>query len=593
MYKFSNKYPQFLSISLIVFISACAGLTNKSLEKGGSKDIQAKSVEKPVDFIIEQDNLNVAIDGKVYENEKEDNSFSILKLNKGIIESFNGDIDNWWVGEGGRYSLETQSGALKVIARKVGPRYDAFGRPFNGLDFTGAGIALRVRARSEGEKTPVLRIDVKDANGYVSNGKPITNRIVKSDKFTDYYFKFDHKLMQKYPTEAALDAKAIKEILFFVNGGGNSWSGTLFIDDVVAVPIAEAAKAVVMAEVGSEGGYIDDFKDGIYTWWGNNSNQKIDSPDGKTLNISAKKIGPAYDAFGRSFDPFNFTNVNTIRVRAKVESDEVPNVRLDIKDVNEVATNAKPNIVKFDKGNVWTDYYFPFKGRFTQTWPNYKKVDPTQIITLLFMVNAGKSPWSGKMSISEVEVIKPIIDNKNPVSASGKEIEPSPSTLPGVVIDNFEDGVDSWWMGTDRYIPNGIKDKMMQITCKDVGAEYETFGKGFSVQDFSKTPILVVRAMVDGDVAPSVRVDAKDADGRVANISPIILPYKNDGKFYDYIYDYRGKFSQTYPDVQTMDPAHVQELIFFVNPGGPKVSTNIYIEDVKALTPEEFDKISK
>ena len=28
----------------------------------------------------------------------------------------------------------------------------------------------------------------------------------------------------------------------------------------------------------------------------------------------------------------------------------------------------------------------------------------------------------------------------------------------------------------------------MQITCKDVGAEYETFGKGFSFQDFSKTP---------------------------------------------------------------------------------------------------------
>ena len=592
MYKFSKKYPQFLSISLIVFISACAGLTNKSLEKGGSKDIQAKSVEKPVDFIIETENLNASIDGKVYENEKEDDSFSILKLNKGIIESFNGDIDNWWTGEGGRFVLEKQGGALKVMAKKVGPAYDAFGRPFNGLDLSG-GIALRVRARSEGEKSPVLRIDFKDASGAVSNGKPITNRILKSDKFTDYYFKYDHKLVQKYPVDKVLDAKAIKEILFFVNGGGSSWSGTLFIDEVVAVPVAEAAKAIVIPEIGAEGGYIEDFKDGIFTWWGNNSNQKLDSPDGKTLTITAKKIGPAYDAFGRSFDPFNFTAVNTIRVRAKVESEEVPNVRMDIKDLNEYSTNAKPNIVKFDKGNVWTDYYFPFKGRFTQTWPNYKKVDPTQIITLMFMVNAGKSPWSGKLSIAEVEVIKPIINTKDPVSASGKVITPSPSILPGIVIDNFEDGVDSWWSGSDKYSLNGINDKMMNVSCKEVGQDYETFGKGFSLQDFSKTPILVVRAMVEGEFAPSIRADVKDADGHVANVSPIILPYKNDGKFYDYFYDFRGKFSQTYPDVQTMNPAQVQEVIFFVNPGGPKVNTNIYIEDIKALTPEEFDKISK
>ena len=592
MYKFSKKYPQFLALSIIFFISACAGITNKSLESGGSKDFRAKSAQKPIDFVIEPENLNVSIDGKVYENEVEDNSFSVLKLNDGVVESFNGDIDNWWVGEGGRFALEKQGGALKAIAKKVGPKYDAFGRPFNGLDFTGA-VALRVRARSEGEKSPVLRIDLKDANGYVSNGKPITNRIVQSDKFTDYYFKFDHKLLQKYPEEKALDPKGIKEILFFVNGGGSPYTGTLFIDEVKAVPVSEAAKAIVVPEIGSKGGMVDNFQDGIDTWWGNGINQKLDSPDGKTLRVNATKVGPAYDAFGRSFDAFDFTEYSTIRVRAKVESDEVPNVRMDIKDPSEAATNAKPNIVAFDKGNVWNDYYFPFKKRFTQTWPNYKKVDPTQIVSLLFMINAGKSPWSGKLSIQEVEVIKPIVDDKKNSTTNGKTIQESPSQLPGVVIDNFEEGVDSWWMGSDKYVLNSINDKIMHVSCKEIGTDYETFGKGFNAIDFNKTPILVVRAMVDGDQIPMVRADVKDADGHVANVNPIILPYKNDGKFYDYVYDYRGKMSQIYPDVQTMNPALIQEVIFFINPGGTKLSTNIYIEDIKTLTPEEFESIKK
>ena len=92
---------------------------------------------------------------------------------------------------------------------------------------------------------------------------------------------------------------------------------------------------------------------------------------------------------------------------------------------------------------------------------------------------------------------------------------------------------------------------------------------------------------------PLVRVDVKDADGRVANISPIMLTFKNDGVFTNYYYDYRGKFSQVYPDVQTMNPAQVQEVIIFINPGGPKINTAIYVEDIKVLTPEEYEQAIK
>ncbi|MBC7389886.1 MAG: hypothetical protein H7329_11780 [Opitutaceae bacterium] len=587
-----KNLSKLLISTLAILIAACSGLTNKSLEKGGDKDIRAKSV-KPVEFIIENENVGASIDGKYYEPEKEDIANSLININKGVLESFNGDIDNWWTGEGGRFALEKQGGALKINAHKVGPKWDAFGRPYNNLDLTG-GYALKVKARSEGEKSPVLRIDFKDANGYVSNGKPVTNRIVRGTDFTDYYFRFDHKLRQTFPDEKTLDAKAIKEILFFINGGGSSYTGTVFIDEIKVVPAAEAANAVVIKEVGSNGGFIDNFDEGTAAWWVS-GNQKGDSPDGKSLRVSGTKVGPAYDAFGRSFDPINFNVASTIRVRAKVEGSEIPNVRLDIKDPNGFATNARPNIVKFDKGNEFVDYYFPFKGRFTQTWPNYKKVDATQIQELLFMVNAGKSPWTGKITIKEVEAIVPAPEeNKAPTSASGKPVVESPSTLPGVVIDNFEEGVDSWWMGSDKYTLTSMNDKIMMIGCKEIGQDYETFGKGFGARDFTKTPILVIRAMVETVSSPPlVRVDVKDADGRVANVSPIMLTFKNDGVFTNYYYDYRGKFSQVYPDVQTMNPAQVQEVIIFINPGGPKINTAIYVEDIKALTPEEYEQAIK
>jgi hypothetical protein len=366
----------------------------------------------------------------------------------------------------------------------------------------------------------------------------------------------------------------------------------LFIDEIRAVPASEADKFPVAKEVGSNGGMIDDLAEGPISWWCS-GNEKMDSPDGKIMRVTATKVGPAYDAFGRTFDPINFNVASTIRVKAKVEATEAPNVRMDIKDPNGFATNARPNIVKFDKGEEWTDYYFPFKGRYTQTWPKYSKVDPTSIVELLFMVNAGKSPWSGKIYIKEIEAILPLPDDPSKTTASGKIIQESPSTLPGVVLDNFEEGVDSWWMGSDKYNLVSMNDKIMQISCKDIGPDYETFGKGFGEQDFTKTPIVVVRALVDGKEAPMVRVDVKDVDGHVANATPIILPYSFDGKFYNYYYDFRGKFSQTYPDNQTVNPKQISEILFFINPGGPKITTNIYIEDIKALTPEEFEKADK
>ena len=208
------------------------------------------------------------------------------------------------------------------------------------------------------------------------------------------------------------------------------------------------------------------------------------------------------------------------------------------------------------------------------------------------MINAGKSPWSGKLYIKEIEAMEPLPEeDKGATSASGKIVQESPSTLPGIVMDNIEGGVDSWWLGSDKFTVTSLKDKIMQVSGKDVGPDYETFGRGFETIDFTKTPIVVIRGMVEeGQPSPLVRFDVKDSDGHVANAEPIIIPFQSDGKFRDYFYDFRGKFLQTYPDNQTVNPAIISEMIFFVNPGGPKISTTFYIEDIKALTPEEYQK---
>jgi hypothetical protein len=170
---------------------------------------------------------------------------SVEKTNGVLIDDFTTEIWSWWTGGEGKYVLErTDDEMLKVKITDAGnPQgqgngYHCFGRQFDGVDFSKTPV-LKLKMKAEGG-TPKVRIDVKDSEGMVTNAKSVTKTV--TDKFVEYYYDFTGKFEQAWPDKQTVDPSEIVELLIFVNPGGPSFTGTLYIDDVSAVTVSEVPK---------------------------------------------------------------------------------------------------------------------------------------------------------------------------------------------------------------------------------------------------------------------------------------------------------------------------------------------------------------
>lgn len=163
-----------------------------------------------------------------------------------------------------------------------------------------------------------------------------------------------------------------------------------------------------------------------------------------------------------------------------------------------------------------------------------------------------------------------------------------------VLIDDFTQEIYSWWTGSEgKYTLERTDDEMLKVKITDAGNPsvangYQCFGRQFESVDFSKTPVLKLKMKVDAGT-PKVRIDIKDANGMVANAKPIIKTVSGS-EFKEYYYDFSGKFEQSWPSKETVDPAEIVELLMYVSPGGPSYSGTLFIDDVSAVAASEVPK---
>ncbi|MFQ3575104.1 MAG: hypothetical protein SNJ77_01590 [Cytophagales bacterium] len=159
---------------------------------------------------------------------------------------------------------------------------------------------------------------------------------------------------------------------------------------------------------------IDDFeKPGIWSWW-KSAAFKIEQVEGALkvsfTNAGDAKVDNGYNCFGRDHaaETIDFTKLNALKIRCKLQADGPTKLRVDLKDVDDRVTNALPILKTIEPSTDWQDVYFVFsKDKFKQSWPGNDKVDPEEIKEFLIFVNPGNhsKPMSGTLLIDEFKLI--------------------------------------------------------------------------------------------------------------------------------------------------------------------------------------------
>ncbi len=319
----------------------------------------------------------------------------VLKFNKGVVEGFSNEIYSWWVANE-QLALAKKGDTLKIQMKNVGPKWECFGSAITMLDFTEASV-LKLRMRSEGATAPSVSIRFRDANGYMADMIPNV-KVPKSGPFQDFYYNFTGKWKQAWPESKEVDPRIINEVLFFINGGGAPYTGTLYIDEIKAIPLSELPAAGPAAV----GGIIDDFSEPIDSWW---AADKINlMTEGEELAITVTGAGPGYECFGRAFEIKDFNKADIVRVKAKAVGDTEPILRGDVKDSEGRVTNA--NVISHKIAlNEYRDYFYDYKDKFSQVYPDNQTVNPAEIKDILFFINPGGPAFEGKIYVDEIEVI--------------------------------------------------------------------------------------------------------------------------------------------------------------------------------------------
>jgi hypothetical protein len=315
---------------------------------------------------------------------------------KGTLDDFGGEIYSWWVSND-QTKLSRVGDTLKVVGRAIGSKWDCFGTETALLDFTACSV-IKIRCRAEGEKPPTVIIHMKDVNQMDANADSPKQRIHLGKDYRDYYFDFNNKWKQSWPDNQKVDEKMIHDFLIFINGGMADWTGTLYIDYIKVVSADEMPKVVATA-----GGMVDDFQDELYSWWAANEKLNLEKK-GDVMSIECTGVGPAYETFGRAINQMDFTKAQIVRVKARAEGG-TPNLRMDYKDKNGHTTNEFPLIMKIDESSEFKNYYYNYAGKYSQTYPDVQTVDPTGMKDVIFFVNPGGEPFTGKIFIDEIEVI--------------------------------------------------------------------------------------------------------------------------------------------------------------------------------------------
>jgi hypothetical protein len=284
-----------------------------------------------------------------------------------------------------------------------------------------------------------------------------------------------------------------------------------------------------------------------------------------------------------------------IRITAKAESKSMPSIKLSITDKQGHGANYDSDTAIISNEEGYKDYYFNFNKKYKQVWPDTAVVDPTHIVSLILFINPGKTSFTGKIYIKEVQVIEEsdIPDEeierinllKKSKAAPRLAIEP---ILETGMLYSHDDSITSWW--ADKKIIMVKKNDDMAIIGYDLGPKYEVFGKTFKPMNFTNSGVIRIRAKAESSTMPVLSISLTDKEGHGANFKPQTEKITNGKDYKDYYFNFKGKYKQVWPKTGNVNPAEIISVVLFINAGKTPFTGTLLLNEVEVMTEAQAKK---
>lgn len=569
-----NLLYKYFFISTILFVAGCIGLEPITLETRNDTPIYKPS------------------------------GFSYERLKDGILYDFRGGIGEWWSSS--EIKLMKRGSEMKITSNGAGPNYELFGRSFDPLDFRSAPVLrLRVKLDDKTEDLPDLRIDLKDVNDNQTNGSPVVNTIKKGD-YAYYYFDFNHKFTQTYPSDAKVDQSAIAGIQMFINPGGEPYYGTFYIDEIYVMANKDGS-GIVSTDI-----VIDDFNGDVGMWWPCKK-EKVSVSKDDSLNALRVHINDGqWDCFGRVFGEVDITENPIIKITARAESNDpvkYTNIMARFIDVNENSTDLidGQNMIEMEVGGAgYKDYYSVFKDdRENNLYSSQGDFDPKRVNRVIIFINMNReSNFTGDVIVKEVSFVQelPLEEEEKRGNLWGAKPGLEPEWPKGEVyslIDDFNSV--QGWKSTSSNLEIVNAQGIMELNCSKVGSGYEYVEKEIKPLDFYDSEYLKITAraaMIGQNENPAIRIDMVDNFGTVTNARPQEVTIERGTELDEYYIKLKNNFYQRNPEMKVVNAGSINKIRIYVEPGKKNYTGKVFIDKIEAVSidqlPEEwFSKLKE
>lgn len=325
-------------------------------------------------------------------------------------------------------------------------------------------------------------------------------------------------------------------------------------------------------------GVFEDFSNELSGWWTFGDIIKY-SREKNALRLDVNKPTAGYPQVGFTFPAQDFTGTPVLKIRMKATGSSSPRVRVDLKDVNDMQTNAMPAMNDIELSEDYKDYYFDLNDKWRMSWPEAGIVDPRQIVGLVFFINPGDKPFQGTIFVDEIYVMA----NKDGSGQISRE----------KVIDEFAGDIN-WWWGCDKEKVILSKQGTSALKVQFDKGLWSCFGVSFeSPMNVFETPVIKVRAratttgsMQSVDFIPQFTDVANKTNNKYQEEMVQKMIVGTD--YMDYFFDFRGKLE---PKEGIFNPGEVNSLIVFVNTQGSSAFDGNIIVDEVTLVPSVPDYV--
>jgi Secretion system C-terminal sorting domain len=344
------------------------------------------------------------------------------------------------------YSSALANGEWTVTGINTGP-YDAYiykcndataGTPLV-VDATGNNkLYVRAKASSVGTQ---LRMDIQDANGYLTSIPGITKTLTTDYLVLEYDFTGVYQDGGYGGTPCAagpcpVDGSKVAQLLFYVNPGQGGFNGTVVIDYIAF----GTPNTVIMSSVFQDHFNQDSSLTSCNFIAGSGLSGKL---DGNTnLIVTGDGTAGPYNPFTYLFrnpstwlasdiDATQASNKLYVKIKSSVAN---TSFRVDLQDINDYLTTqgsltkivgTEYSVLEYDFSGSYADLGYGGSPCTANTAPC--PVDPTRIKDLVIFVNPGSGMFLGELTIDYI--------------SWGISLEPAGPSAELLYEDHFNNGV--------------------------------------------------------------------------------------------------------------------------------------------------------